>query len=180
MKLPVSGFWPSLFCALALGAAGFAAQAADDASGGPDIEAGTRHKVDFADRLARARVGPDDEVVVLVHSAGDCVFCQRWKGSLGGQGEIAHYADTHPGVRYYVVERPRIADAETGDLYPRSLAWLYDKRSGKGKTNLAVPSYDVIVRHKVVWHAYGYSAWGKTVFPAVRSLDGRRSVPGGD
>ncbi|MFC4298152.1 hypothetical protein ACFO0J_08895 [Castellaniella hirudinis] len=180
MKLTVSGFRLFLSCVLMLGAGAPAAQAADDASGGPDVEAGSRHKVDFADRLARARVGPDDEVVVLVHSAKDCVFCQRWKGSLGGQGEIARYADTHPGVRYYVVERSRIADAETGDLYPGALAWLYDKRAGKGKANLAVPSYDVIVRHKVVWHAFGYSAWDKTVLPAVRSLDDRRSVGNGN
>lgn len=170
----------SLLCILALAAAWPAARAADDASGGPDIVAAGRHKPDFAKRLAKAKVGPDDEIVLVVHSAQDCRFCQRWKGSLGGRSDIEQYAGSHARVHYYVVERLAIAGMEDRNLYPEQVAWLFDKRAGKGKTNMAVPSYDVIVHRKVVWHAYGYNAWAKTVFPAIQDLDRRRKVAGAD
>ncbi|MGB6009257.1 hypothetical protein [Castellaniella sp.] len=167
-------YFAGLVCIGFVFACAQAARAADDASGDVAAAARANGKVDFAARLARARVGPDDTVIVLVHSAKDCVFCQRWKGSLGGRGELEQYVGAHPGVQFHIVERPTIAESEARGLYPESLVWLYDKRDDKGRKRAAVPSYDVIVRHKVVWHALGYSAWDKTVFPAIRDLDARR------
>lgn len=85
-------------------------------------------KLSWADRIRQAKVRKGEPIVLIVHSAKDCVYCQRWKGSLGGKGDFESWAKTHPDVHLFIVEREAIAVPETIDSYPPVVQWLFERR----------------------------------------------------
>ncbi|WP_128842743.1 hypothetical protein [Burkholderia catarinensis] len=131
-------------------------------------------KVTWADRIREADVHEREPIVLIVHAAKDCVFCQRWEGSLGGKGEFESWAKTHPDVHLFIVERDAIAAAETIDNYPPIVRWLFERRRRLEKLSPPTPTFEIFVRRKILWQSYGLGSWDRSVFPALKDLDSRR------
>ncbi|QRR07158.1 hypothetical protein FPJ27_12500 [Burkholderia sp. MS455] len=145
----------------------------------PDTNAGKnapepQAKVTWADRIREAKVQQGEPIVLIVHSAKDCVFCRRWEGSLGGKGEFESWANTHPDVHLFIVEREAIAAPETVDDYPPVVQWLFERRQRLDKLSPGTPTFEIFVRRKIVWQSYGLRSWDRDVFPALKGLDSRR------
>jgi len=75
--------WLAVLFAACVAAAPVAS--AQDGSGVDETRA-ARNPVDWEARLAQAAPGASQPLYLIVHSAGDCKFCQRWKGPLSGEG----------------------------------------------------------------------------------------------
>lgn len=131
-------------------------------------------KLDWADRVRQAKVYQGEPIVLIVHSAKDCVFCRRWEGSLGGKGEFESWAKTHPDVHLFIVERDAIALPETVDSYPPTVQWLFGRRQQLNRLAPGTPTFEIFVRRKILWQSYGLGSWERDVFPALKDLDGRR------
>lgn len=132
-------------------------------------------KLTWADRVRDADVHEREPIVLIVHSAKDCVFCQRWEGSLGGKGEFESWARTHPDVHLFIVERDAIAAPETVDNYPPIVRWLFERRQRLEKLSPPTPTFEIFVRRKILWQSYGLGSWDRSVFPALKDLDSRRT-----
>lgn len=131
-------------------------------------------KVTWADRIRAADVHEHEPIVLIVHAAKDCVYCQRWAGSLGGKGEFESWANAHPDVHLFIVERDTIASAETVDDYPPIVRWLFERRQRLEKLSPPTPTFEIFVRRKILWQSYGLGSWDRSVFPALKDLDSRR------
>ena len=138
----------------------------------------SKPKMDWKERLREATVMEGQPVLLVVHSAKDCIYCTRWKGSLGGKGEFESWAQTHPDVHLVIVDRQAIASAEVAEDYPDSVQWLFKRNQQRGNLQPGTPLFEIVVAHKTVWRSYGYHSWDRDVFPAIKDLDGRRSASG--
>lgn len=136
-------------------------------------------KPDWANRIRQAKVHKGEPIVLIVHSAKDCVFCRRWEGSLGGKGDFESWAKTHPDVHLFIVEREAIAVPEAIDNYPPVVQWLFERRQQLGNLSPGTPTFEIFVRRKILWRSYGLHSWDRDVFPALKDLDSRR-VPSED
>lgn len=145
---------------------------AESASGTPPA---SKSKTDWAERLREATVKEGQPILLVVHSAKDCVYCARWKGALGGKGEFESWAQNRPDVHLIIVEREAIAGAERADDYPDTLQWLYKRHQEKTQLQPGTPMFEVFVVRKMVWRSYGYHSWARDVFPALKDLDQRRA-----
>ena len=148
---------------------------AQDGSGIDETRA-ARSPVDWEARLAQAAPKADQPVYLIVHSAGDCKFCQRWKGSLSGEGEFRRWSTAHPSVKLVIVERALIDGAETEAMYPPELLPFFEKRKANGTTRTGVPLFEAAISHRIVYRTYGYSSWSRKMFPALQALEGRRGA----
>ena len=135
-------------------------------------------KVDWADRVREAKVRQGEPIMLIVHSAKDCIFCRRWEGSLGGQGDFESWAKTHPDAHLFIVEREAVAVPETVDSYPPQVQWLFERRQQLDKLSPRTPTFEIFVKRKIVWRSSGLHSWERDVFPALKDLDSRR-VPTG-
>lgn len=131
-------------------------------------------KLSWADRIRQAKVRKGEPIVLIVHSAKDCVYCQRWKGSLGGKGDFESWAKTHPDVHLFIVEREAIAVPETIDSYPPVVQWLFERRQRLGNLSPGTPTFEIFVRRNIIWKSYGLHSWDRDAFPALKDLDSRR------
>ncbi|WP_164462858.1 MULTISPECIES: hypothetical protein [Burkholderia cepacia complex] len=131
-------------------------------------------KLSWADRIRQAKVRKGEPIVLIVHSAKDCVYCQRWEGSLGGKGDFESWAKTHPDVHLFIVEREAIAAPETIDSYPPVVQWLFERRQRLGNLSPGTPTFEIFVRRNIVWKSYGLHSWDRDAFPALKDLDSRR------
>ena len=146
---------------------------AQDGSGTPDEPSGPS-KVDWEKRLSKAIPKPNQPVYLLVHSAGDCSFCQRWKTRLGGQGEFEHWAKAHPDVHLVLIERRTLASQESPENYPDALRVFYETRLTNGKLSPGVPLFEAAMGTRLVYRSHGYSSWDRKMFPALKQLEARR------
>ncbi|NPT61929.1 hypothetical protein [Paraburkholderia elongata] len=137
-------------------------------------------KLNWADRVRQAKVREGEPIVLIVHSAKDCVFCRRWEGSLGGKGDFESWAKTHPDVHLFIVEREAIAVPETLDSYPPVVQWLFERRQRLDKLSPGTPTFEIFVRRKIIWQSYGVHSWDRDVFPALKDLDSRRLPSGAE
>jgi thioredoxin-related protein len=135
----------------------------------------TKPKTDWAERLREATVKEGQPILLVVHSAKDCVYCARWKGALGGKGDFESWAKDHPDVHLIIVEREAIASAEHAEDYPQTLQWLYERNEERAHLQPGTPMFEVFVVRKMVWRSYGYQSWARDVFPALKDLDQRRT-----
>jgi len=133
-----------------------------------------RSAVDWETRLAHASPKSDQPVYVIVHSAVDCKFCQRWKGRLSGEVEFRRWSNDHPSVKLVIIERPLIAGAETAAMYPPELLPLFEKRSANGTLRTGVPLFEAAIGERVVYRSDGHSSWARKMFPALQALESRR------
>jgi hypothetical protein len=152
---------------------------AQDGSGVDETRVG-RGTIDWDARLAHASPKADQPIYVIVHSAVDCKFCQRWKGRFSGEGELRRWASDHPMVKLVVIERPLIAGAETEAMYPPELLPLFEKRSASGTLRTGVPLFEAAMGQRIVYRTYGYSSWARKMFPAVQAIESRRGAPAAD
>jgi hypothetical protein len=148
---------------------------AQDGSGVDETRVG-RNTIDWEARLAHAAPRADQPIYVIVHSAVDCKFCQRWKGRFSGEGELSRWAKDHPLVQLVIVERPMIDGVETQAMYPPELLPIFEKRSANGSLRTGVPLFEAAIGDRIVYRTYGYSSWGRKMFPALQSLESRRGM----
>ncbi|MGF6775175.1 hypothetical protein [Paraburkholderia sp. GAS334] len=163
------------------------AQADDEAAASAVVPPpASKPKTDWAERLREATVKEGQPILLVVHSAKDCVYCTRWKGSLGGKGEFESWAQNRPDVHLVIVERGAIASAERAEDYPDTMQWLFKRNVERTQLQPGTPMFEVFVVKKMVWRSYGYHSWARDVFPALKDLDSRRSSavsatdPGGE
>src|SRR6185295_14920394 len=134
---------------------------AQDGSGVDETRA-ARTPIDWEARLASSAPKADQPVYLIVHSADDCKFCQRWKGPLSGEGELRRWSKDHPLVKLVIVERSQIAGAETEALYPPELLPFFEKRRANGALKTGVPLFEAAIGHRIVYRTYGYSSWRRS------------------
>jgi hypothetical protein len=167
------------YCVLLVAAAFLAVPslvyADDDGTSAKGTSPATKPKTDWAERLREATVKEGQPILLVVHSAKDCVYCARWKGSLGGKGDFESWAKDHPDVHLIIVEREAIASAEHAEDYPETLQWLYKRNEERTQLQPGTPMLEVFVVKKMVWRSYGYQSWARDVFSALKDLDQRRT-----
>jgi hypothetical protein len=151
------------------------AVAGQDGSG-IDESVAIRRGIDWDKRLAEAVPRKNQPLYVIVHSARDCHFCQRWKGGLGvgGPAEFREWAKDHPLAKLAIVERDNIDGVETEDRYPPELMLFYEKRKESGSLRTGVPLFEIALGRRVIHRAYGFSSWRRSVFDAVKLVESRR------
>jgi hypothetical protein len=132
-------------------------------------------KIDWTERINKTTVLEGEPILLVMHSARDCIYCSRWKGFLGGEGEFNRWAKTHPGARLFIVERGAIASDETPEDYADEIRWLAKRNETNQNLRPGTPSFEIFVARKIVYRSYGYAAWSNKVFPAIKTLDSRRA-----
>lgn len=151
------------------------AHADDEAASGSGTPPVSKSRTDWAERLRAATVKEGQPILLVMHSAKDCIYCARWKGSLGGKGEFESWAQSRPDVHLIIVERDAIAGAERAEDYPDTLQWLYRRHQERAQLQPGTPMFEVFVVRKMVWRSYGYQSWARDVFPALKDLEQRRT-----
>jgi hypothetical protein len=152
---------------------------AQDGSGVDETRA-ARTSIDWEARLASSAPRADQPIYLIVHSAEDCKFCQRWKGPFSGEGELRRWSKDHPLVKLIIVERGQIAGAETEALYPPELLPFFEKRRANGALRTGVPLFEAAIGQRIVYRTYGYSSWRRSMFPALQALESRRGADARD
>lgn len=115
-------------------------------------------------------VKKDSEILLVLWSADDCGYCQKWKGPLGGRRDLTSWSD-YSRITYREVERRQKSASLTVEHFPADLKWLFDRmaRSGHLRTG-PVPAWTLYVDKVEVEQAYGLSKWGPIIFPLLKEL----------
>lgn len=117
---------------------------------------------------AGKKSGRNSDIILVVFSAKDCGFCMRWKGSLGGRGDLERWPDKEQ-IRYYIVEKDTLALPFLPEHFPADLDWLW-RRLERKNAKLGVPSFRIFVDRKRIANEYGYSSWDTKIFPLLKEL----------
>ncbi|MGF6634774.1 hypothetical protein OKW39_001925 [Paraburkholderia sp. MM6662-R1] len=131
---------------------------------------------DWNQRVSGATVKQDDPLVLVIHSARDCTWCARWMGFLGGKHDFESWAQGRSNVGLLVVERDAIAGVETSANYPPEAQWMFEWARHIGNLKPRTPTFEIYVGRTVVWRSAGYYSWARSVFPALKELEGRRAA----
>ena len=116
------------------------------------------------------KVTKDSELLLVLWTANDCTYCARWKGSLGGKGDLQNWSG-YKKITYREVERPFISSGLAAEHFPADLKWLFDRRAESGKLRTGViPAWTIYVDKEEAGQANGTKNWDKVIFPLLKEL----------
>ena len=118
----------------------------------------------------------DDLIYVVAHSAVDCSACAIWRKAADGLPATQQWAKTWPKVRMVVIERASLDGSEDASLYPPELRFLYDDRKARYQLAPPTPTFEVVVRDRILMRQSGVQAWSAQVVPAIRILEQNRGA----
>lgn len=118
----------------------------------------------------------DDPIYVIAHSAVDCPACATWRKAADGLPATQQWAKTWPKVRLVVIERASLNGSEDASLYPPELRFLFDDRKARYQLAPPTPTFEVVVRDRMLMRQAGVQAWTEQVIPAIRILEQNRGT----
>lgn len=118
----------------------------------------------------------DDPIYVVAHSAVDCPACATWRNAADGLPATKQWAKTWPKVRVVVIERASLSGSEDASLYPPELRFLYDDRKARYQLAPPTPTFEVVVRDRVLMRQAGVQAWTGQIIPAISILERNRGT----
>ena len=166
------------------------AHADDEAASGSGTPPVSKSRTDWAERLRAATVKEGQPILLVMHSAKDCIYCARWKGSLGGKGEFESWAQSRPDVHLIIVERDAIAGAgikaESGRVVqamaiPEDLAALdIGPETARGFADAISRARTILWNGPMgVFESAPFAAGTMAVAKAIAAAPGALSVVGG-
>lgn len=144
------------------------------ASGKTDQAATLASSLNWQLRIAQARPKADETLYVVMHSAKDCGWCQKWKREPSGLAAAKKVVDTYPNVRFFIVERDALDAKERSNQYPVDLRSEYERRAAADDLDPAVPMFEIFLRNEVYYRASGLGLWLDRVIPAIRLIESHR------
>ena len=115
------------------------------------------------------QISKQSQVTLVLWTANDCVYCTRWKGSMGGKGDLMRW----PGfaqIEYLEIERPSLRGSFSPEHFASSQGWLRDDSLASRRASSAVPAWSIYVDQVHVVTAVGLRNWERIIFPKLRDL----------
>ena len=89
------------------------------------------------------RLGRDEQLTLVIHSAEDCPVCKAWRESPSGLAVATRLAQRSPLLHVVFIERKKLNGSESESLYASQLQYMYAARQERYQLSPPVPLFEI-------------------------------------